>query len=852
MHGEIFIVLLIIAAIGGLPLISLILIINIMSKLSRLNSETAAKLSSIERMLRALKEAPPQTTEAQEKKKEETPLKTRASETHAPSQSKAKEESPASASRIELAPGIAIIEEQTTESEKVEKSTSAPELSIYGIPKNKEGTAKKSTPAPQPQSDFERNALEILRKIWTWIVVGEEHRVKGVSLEYAVASTWLLRIAIVIILAGVSFFLKYSIENNYLGPVGRVTISFLAGIGLMVWGLKLANKKYHLIAQGLLGAGIATLYFSAFASSMLYHLVPGILAFALMVLVTGAACAVAMAINSPLMAILGTIGGYLTPVLLSTGEKNLPGLFAYMAMLGGGLIWVARHRDWKVLNFLSFAFTCALYYGSMSKFYDKALDYPVAMGFLALFFLIFSFIPILYNIVHSQKSTLIELIFMFLNAALFFSVSYSLTEQLYGREWTAAISIALAGFYLAQAGWHLKKGLKDRGLLVILSAFAAFFITFTMPLLLSGRWITASWSIQAFLFLWMSRKLDGNFIRVLAYSVYAVAALRLAIIDFPLNFGSGSMQDYWTNIVSRLCTFGIFAGSAAGAWALMRKDKKETKEASGLKVDPSADTGELLKGKTAASIFICAALGMLFFYLHFELRSFSLALYPAMQAPLLTAIWIVASVLALLRFLNTRSTAMATIATLLGAGIIIKLFFFDLFFWRLNLESFSYSCAHSWETALMRGLDFIPAIAALAFGFWVSLKSEKRQEASFFGSISIATLFLYLTLETKTLMGIELPGFRDGAVSVLWGVFALALVTSGMKWNIKAMRYAGLALFLVTALKIFLFDLASLSQPWRIAAFIGLGFATLAAAFAYVKCRSIFESPSTEKEELKK
>ena len=126
-------------------------------------------------------------------------------------------------------------------------------------------------PAPCP-SAFEKGVKEAIGKIWSWIVVGEEHRPKNVTMEYAVASTWLLRAGIIILVTAIGFLLKYSIENSWIGPLGRVTLSFLAGVAMLAFGLRLTGRRYHVIGLGLLGGGVATLYFSAFASFAMYHL----------------------------------------------------------------------------------------------------------------------------------------------------------------------------------------------------------------------------------------------------------------------------------------------------------------------------------------------------------------------------------------------------------------------------------------------------------------------------------------------------------------------------------------------------------------------------------------------------
>ncbi|MGA9725719.1 MAG: DUF2339 domain-containing protein, partial [Candidatus Binatus sp.] len=154
---------------------------------------------------------------------------------------------------------------------------------------------------------------------------------------------------------GVVFFVKYSFDNNLVPPVLRVTIGFLTGLGLLVGGVVMSRKSFPVLSQTLCATGVVILYSVTFACRSIYHFdfFGPIPTFLLMALITTTAFLLAIRLNALVVAILGMLGGFLTPVLLSTGQDNPLGLFGYIAILDAGLIVVALNRRWFFLTALA-------------------------------------------------------------------------------------------------------------------------------------------------------------------------------------------------------------------------------------------------------------------------------------------------------------------------------------------------------------------------------------------------------------------------------------------------------------------------------------------------------------------
>lgn len=734
-----------------------------------------------------------------------------------------------------------------TAPEKKPVAASSPAVKKKEVP-------KPSTPPREPSS-FERKAADIMKKIWNWIVVGEEFRNPDVSIEYAIASVWLLRVAIVILVLGGVFFVTYSIEKGWLKPIARVSGMLLGGVVMLGFGMKLANKKYHLIAQGLLGGGIAMLYIGIFAGFSKFKIIDTLPAFALMIIITITAGVIAVRLNSLLVAVFGVLGGYLTPILINTGTGNLPGLFSYLILLGICTLWIAKHRDWKLLNFFAFIFTYGLFFLAIDRHYEDQ-DFPMAITFLSLFFILFSFIPILYNIINRQKSTVIELIFMLINSSIFAIASFSMITDLYDKQYFAVVTIALTAFYIGQIYFFLYRKIQDRNLLIMLTGFASIFVTLTIPSLLSDEWITTAWAIQALAFMWMSKKMKSNFVRLVSHLLYFLTFGRLLSVDFYHNFVQATTVDYWHEMLNRFMTCGVTIISLVGSYYILKKEKEE---GAALPIDyldtmKKNDIGNLMKDSMIAKVFFWVVFAFLFIYLHFEFYYFFDTYYPPIRMTVLSYIWLGGIIYIFSNYLNAGRKTMGILCSIFILLFICKLLFVDLSFWKFSFDGFIYAGSYSLEAGIMRLLDFIPAIIFFGYACFLLLpktgEDESNQLAGYqmFGTISLSLLFFYTTFELNTFLADKAPGFQAGGISILWSLFAIAFVLTGILKDSKALRYSGLFLFLVVVVKVFFVDLRSLDQLYRIIAFVVLGLIILAGAFVYVRFKDFFATEEVKEE----
>ncbi|WFB37252.1 DUF2339 domain-containing protein [Kiritimatiellota bacterium B12222] len=696
------------------------------------------------------------------------------------------------------------------------------------------------SPVHEAPGAFEVAAKGLMARIWNWIVVGEEYRKPGVSVEFAIATNWLVRVGVLVLVVGVGFFLDYSAKMGWLGDLGKVLLSVGVGGALTGWGMLNLNKKYHLLGQGLIGAGLAILYTSMYAAHQRYDLISSPAAFAAMFMVTGAAAAISVRSRSMLIAILGLIGGYLTPLLLP-GAGDPVALFSYLALLGGGVLMISLRRQWFLLNVLAFFFT-TLHVSNVLMFWQGARVFTRFMPFLVIFFLLFSTAAFLFQVVQKEKSTWLDLAFMLLNAGVFFvSASVVILDE-FRHEWVAAVTISLAVFYGLHFVVLMKRKGGDRGLALCFLSLMSFFCLITVPILFSTDYWSLSWSLMALVFLIASQKVNSRFLEQVGFGLFTVSIFRFLQNDLASAYSSVlysnmPMTDFLKALVERLVQLGVPLCSLVGALWLQNYPLQTWPE---FQVKTENDSGSILHVDFNRWILRVALLVMGFITMNLEVtRSFGYLCEPLVPS-LLTLVWVGAGWI-LFSWLrqHSRSEPLQFLVVLFAAALMLKWLLVDVNGWGFDFRDFRYH-PYSFLDAGMRFLDAGMRTAFLLYGFRYFKKKGPESYGLLFGYAALGYFWMYSTFEVNSILGRYVPGLASGGLSVFWGLFALCLVSVGLLKRYRPLRIMGLVMFVWVALKVFFHDLASLDPLYKIVAFILLGVVLLLGAYVYMRFQDRF------------
>lgn len=353
------------------------------------------------------------------------------------------------------------------------------------------------------------------------------------ELESQIGKLWLNRIGIVAILTGVSYFIKYAFDNDWIGPAGRIAIGLLAGIGLIFWSERFRSKGYAPFSYSLKAVGIGTLYLSLWGAFQSYHLIPAAVAFAAMVLVTAFTVMLALTQDAEILGAFAIAGGFSTPVLLSTGQNHEIVLFSYVCLLDLAILGMTIVKPWRRLLVGSFAGTAILYAGWFGEYYT-ADQRTTTVLFTLIFAAIFAAIPVLTPLDNSRWHQGFSLTLTFLPlvnaAALFFALS-----RMFDNAALTWFALGLAAAYLLLSNQFKQRADGEPRVMGAINllhvAVAVAFITIAIPLRLDSHWITLGWLVESAVLLFVSVRTQTNFLRYFAVVTLGLGIVRLLIFD---------------------------------------------------------------------------------------------------------------------------------------------------------------------------------------------------------------------------------------------------------------------------------------------------------------------------------
>ena len=320
--------------------------------------------------------------------------------------------------------------------------------------------------------------------------------------------TWLFtgnlvaKMGLLILFIGVSFLLKYASERVTVPIELRLAGIVLADIGLLIWGwrLRLTHRGLSLPIQG---AALAIMMLVTFGAFRIYHLIPSGLAFGLLFVLTAFTCLLAVLQNAFWLAAFGIVGGFVSPILTSTGSGSHIALFSYYSLLNAGILAIALKRSWRALNLLGFAFTFIIGTAWGMRSYVPEQHYLSTQLFLILFFVFYVAIALVWAMRQSlQLKAYVDATLVFGTPLAAFGLQVALMKGVHFGNAFSALGFGVFYTALALALW----GRRSSSLKLLVESFLALGIVFgtlAIPFALDGRWTSAAWALEGAGVVWV-------------------------------------------------------------------------------------------------------------------------------------------------------------------------------------------------------------------------------------------------------------------------------------------------------------------------------------------------------------
>ncbi len=349
---------------------------------------------------------------------------------------------------------------------------------------------------------------------------------RAAFLEFCTTGNLVAKVGVVILFFGVAFLVRFAAEAGLL-PIEYRLMGVTAGASIMMglgWRLRRSRPDF---ATAMQGGAVGVLYLTIFAAFRLYDLLPATAALALMLMVVALSGGLAVLQEQVSLAVLGTTGGFLAPVLASTGSGSHVSLFSYYLMLNVGIVGLAWFRAWRILSWLGFVFTFGVGLAWGGKFYEPAL-LRTTEPFLVTFFLFYVAVPVLFA--RRQPAELRgyvdgSLVFG-LPAVAFAMQSRLVSEIAFGRAYSAT---ALSLFYLALARALWGSDEKQRPLAEAFLALGVVFLSLAIPLAFDGPAIAATWALEGAALVWIGFRQERVLARSAGFLLLVAAGLAFFI-----------------------------------------------------------------------------------------------------------------------------------------------------------------------------------------------------------------------------------------------------------------------------------------------------------------------------------
>ena len=659
------------------------------------------------------------------------------------------------------------------------------------------------------------------------------------QLENLIGSNLINKVGILVMVIGVYIGAKYAIDKDLISPSMRIILGYGIAAGLCLLAYKL-KTKYIDYSAVLMSGSIAIMYFITYVAQSFYHLFAQPVAFGLMLATTVFVVSMSIWYNRIIIALLGQVGAYAIPFLLSTGNENLPLLYGYLSIINIGLLFLSFKRDWKIIYQAAFGISWFIFVVSFLNAKDLAAGFSSNIIFLIVNFIIFYTAFLVNKIIKKELYNLAEIGILLSNAVAFFLLGYYLFNKTFDNDQHLTL------FALANALVHLVIGdrirwlkLADESVTLFILGLGLAFFTLSIPIHFEGNTITVLWAVEAVFLCYtgLTKKRESYLILSIALLLLTLGSM---LIDWKQDYAPDATISIATksflnaNFLSSLFVCICFGVISRLSINYFKGEQGIVKSVLTVAVPLAfillTYLGIVQEINLAWTVYLINHTSeVLNSFTQLSLQGFSIG-YLSLWLWLNWKYVKEKHLATILAIVGVYAMFIATIGGLTEIGILR-----DLYIQQKNGNALS---------MLSIRYGYFLLIAALVLGIASNLKT-------FLPSANITKLIalvfnttLLALLCNEFIHWMDIGGFANEyklGLSIIFAVYALAMIITGISKKLKHIRIGGIILFGITLCKVLFYDLSALSTISKTVVLIVLGVIMLIASFLYNKFKdSIF------------
>lgn len=723
-----------------------------------------------------------------------------------------------------------VIETPHTE-EEVEVAEDAPAYAAFSNTRNK------------PQTSFSEVFQQPTIFQQAQDKVEEEESEKG-FIEKIFSENLLTKIGIVTLVLGIAFFVKYAIDQDWINEIGRVGIGLLTG-GIIIGIAHKLKEKYQVFSSILVGGGISVLYITITLAFREYELFSQPLAFGLLIAITIFSVILSLFYDRRELAIFSLLGGFASPLMISTGSGNYIVLFSYILILNTGMLILAFRKKWHVIGIISYVLTLIFFWSWLIVSFEN--QFKGATLFAALFFVQFYILALIDHFKGEHKVTAYQgILILTNNLSLFLACLTIFTDYPYDVKGLVTIIIAAINAIVMVA--LFRKSEIDRNLIYLIIGVVMTFVNLAIPIQMDGYVITMFWAVEMAVLLWLWQKSQIQIFRI-GFLIVAGLVVFSYLMDIAHNYVP--TETAMPIILNSIFITGlvVIGGFFVSKLLLHKEDKDSTIEIGKVSLFSVNDCSRIISLLLIAFTYIVPFLELNY---HVEYR-LELDYNTSLRYMIMTAYTSV--YVSVLTFLYRKEIAnKALIFGLLSVFTVI----YSLVYWYYVTELRDYIFWFPTYPKAYFLLHFV-AIIPVMLVIITLIRNVKSAvpgnlKVFYWGMTIISTLLLGIETENISVMLFSnsdnytnvLYDVRTFVFPVLWALIAMGLMIWGLKGKEVILRKISLIFFALIIVKFYAYDVWHMSQAGRIVSFIMLGVIILLVSFLQQKIKTLVKEDTPE------